>query len=260
MNACHDVLPLAAGQSLWLVGARLRGWAPLALVCLAAAVSSKMPSKPHVVAQPLSGGRGRQVGWEGVLGRRLGAGAVWHLLWSGLPCRSGLPCHGLRQKALPSRGAPVAAGRCYARWRCIRARAKHTVGQPRLVCVPVGVLSICFCSFYTVFSCSRFVWIMHLVGAVCICLLLTCFFWGRRFHRSSMTALGIFRCDQNISECTTIIYHNNHNIARWNLHSTFLRPVTFLQVFSGKQHRRQGFQSVPPFFDNICFSAEKCVT
>ena len=25
MNACHDVLPLAAGQSLWLVGARLRG-------------------------------------------------------------------------------------------------------------------------------------------------------------------------------------------------------------------------------------------
>ena len=49
-----------------------------------------------------------------------------------------MPCHGLRQKALPSRGAPVAAGRCYARWRCIRARAEHTVGQPRLVCVPVG--------------------------------------------------------------------------------------------------------------------------
>ena len=43
------------------------GWCP-SVVGWRGAHRSKMPSKPHVVAQPLSGGRGRQVGWEGVLG------------------------------------------------------------------------------------------------------------------------------------------------------------------------------------------------
>ena len=37
--------------------------------------------------------------------------------------------------------------------------------------------------------------------------LLTFFFWGRRFHRSWMTNLGIARCHQNIYQNSVLLYY-----------------------------------------------------
>lgn len=98
-----------AGARSWMAGsASLRDAQQAACRCSAAERGPRPPSR-----------------WEGVLGRRRGgSGVASPVIRFARQVRIAVSWVSAKGCA-----RPVAAGRCYARSRCIRARAKHTVGR-----------------------------------------------------------------------------------------------------------------------------------